>query len=202
MAAPTRAKRTVAIRRRRIAPLRQGDLDGLCGVYAIVNALRWLCPRFSAADAFCLFNTLFEARAQRPVRHPLAFIYRGLTRSALTLLVEAAMAWAATALGIHLEAAWLAPHKKQRDRLDTVWRHLERHLGEGAIAIIGIGKASEHWTVAVEINRSHLVLLDSDGRRRLHRQHCKPRRNGRPHYDLQLQWVLALRQRRDAAFAY
>jgi hypothetical protein len=25
-------------------PLRQGDLDGLCGVYAVLNALQWLVP--------------------------------------------------------------------------------------------------------------------------------------------------------------
>ena len=30
---------------RRIKPYRQGQLDGLCGTYALVNALRLLCPR-------------------------------------------------------------------------------------------------------------------------------------------------------------
>ena len=30
---------------RRLQPYRQGRLDGLCGVYALINALRLLCPR-------------------------------------------------------------------------------------------------------------------------------------------------------------
>jgi hypothetical protein len=27
-----------------LTPLRQGDLDGLCGVYSVLNALQWLLP--------------------------------------------------------------------------------------------------------------------------------------------------------------
>ena len=31
-------------------PLRQGDLDGLCGVYAVLNALQWLVPEAQNAE--------------------------------------------------------------------------------------------------------------------------------------------------------
>jgi hypothetical protein len=31
-------------------PLRQGDLDGLCGVYAVLNALQWLVPEAQNSD--------------------------------------------------------------------------------------------------------------------------------------------------------
>ena len=67
--------------RRRIKPMRQGDLDGLCGVYAIVNAIRWLCPNMSEAQSENLFAALIQARQSRPVLRPLAFIYSGLTVS-------------------------------------------------------------------------------------------------------------------------
>jgi hypothetical protein len=33
-----------------LKPLRQGDLDGLCGVYSILNALQWLLPRARDTD--------------------------------------------------------------------------------------------------------------------------------------------------------
>ncbi|MGP0009991.1 MAG: hypothetical protein ACLPIG_14985, partial [Methylocella sp.] len=33
-----------------LKPLRQGDLDGLCGVYAILNALQWLLPKVRDTD--------------------------------------------------------------------------------------------------------------------------------------------------------
>src|SRR3954470_21433807 len=36
---------------RRLNPYRQGRLDGLCGVYALINALRLLCPRLTKTRA-------------------------------------------------------------------------------------------------------------------------------------------------------
>ena len=38
-------------------PLRQGDLDGLCGVYAVLNALQWLVP---AAQNYYALAKLFN----------------------------------------------------------------------------------------------------------------------------------------------
>ena len=70
--------------RRRIEPLRQGDLDGLCGVYEIVNAVRHPCPAVNEAQAKVLFAALIDVRAKRPMRRPLTFIYRGLTRAGLS----------------------------------------------------------------------------------------------------------------------
>ena len=39
-------------------PYRQGDLDGLCGVYSAVNAVRALCPEVDHDTAGCLFETM------------------------------------------------------------------------------------------------------------------------------------------------
>jgi hypothetical protein len=36
--------------RRQLKPYQQGRLDGLCGVYALINALRLLCPRLDEND--------------------------------------------------------------------------------------------------------------------------------------------------------
>ena len=41
---------------RPIRPYRQGRFDGLCGIYALVNALRLLCPRLdedTCEEVFC-----------------------------------------------------------------------------------------------------------------------------------------------------
>ncbi len=41
---------------RRLRPYRQGRLDGLCGIYALINALRLLCPKLdedTCERAFC-----------------------------------------------------------------------------------------------------------------------------------------------------
>jgi hypothetical protein len=40
-----------------LKPLRQCDLDGLCGVYAILNALQWHLPKARDTDYLTkLFN--------------------------------------------------------------------------------------------------------------------------------------------------
>ena len=180
--------------RRRIRPLQQGDLDGLCGVYAIVNAIRWLCPALSEGQSKKLFGALIDAREQRPMRRPLAFVYRGLTRAGLTRMVDTAIIWAANGPGLYIEAEWLAPPERRRDPLAKVWQRLERQIGPGAVAIVGLGKASDHWTVAVEASPRQLTLLDSDGMSTLRRERCLPRRDGRAHYRLELRWVLVVRR--------
>jgi len=121
---PSRSVRTVRRlpTRRRIKPMRQGDLDGLCGVYAIINAIRWLCPSMSEAQSQKLFVAIMTARQSRPVRHPLTFIYRGLTRAGLTRLVRAATTWGATNLGVEIEATWLAPKDVKRGPIAATWQ--------------------------------------------------------------------------------
>ena len=182
--------------RRRLKPMRQGDLDGLCGVYSIINAIRWLCPALSEQQAQELFNVLIDMREKRPMRRPLAFIYRGLTRAGLSRLASAATGWAAISPGITLEAEWLAPADHRGDRPAAVWRQLERHIGPGTVAIIGLGEQLEHWTVAVAASGRQLTLLDSDGMATVRRDRCVPRLDGGPHYDLQLRYVLVLRRLR------
>jgi hypothetical protein len=45
-----------------LMPLRQGDLDALCGVYAILNALQWLLPKAKDTDYLTnLFDKIIGA---------------------------------------------------------------------------------------------------------------------------------------------
>src|SRR4051812_46413989 len=60
---------------RRLNPYRQGRLDGLCGVYALINALRLLCPRLDEDACERVFYALIRARARQTVS-PLAVISR------------------------------------------------------------------------------------------------------------------------------
>ena len=54
-------------RRRGRQPYRQGDLDGLCGVYSIVNAVRALCPELDQDGAEWLFAHLMQALSKQGV---------------------------------------------------------------------------------------------------------------------------------------
>src|SRR4051794_9746130 len=72
---------------RRIRPYRQGRLDGLCGLYALVNALRLLCPRLDEDACERVFCALVKART-RQTTSPLAVIADGLSRRELLQLFD------------------------------------------------------------------------------------------------------------------
>ena len=55
---------------------RQGDLDGLCGVYSVVNALQAVAPELDAKLSARLFRNLVRCLRGRS-REPLAVIVAG-----------------------------------------------------------------------------------------------------------------------------
>jgi hypothetical protein len=55
---------------RRLKPYRQGRLDGLCGLYTLINALRLLCPKVDEDACERVFCALIRARARQAARTP------------------------------------------------------------------------------------------------------------------------------------
>ena len=75
------------LRKARDEPLMQGDLDGLCGVYAIINAVRHLCPEVGTRDCTRLFNLMLRSlRAHDTGR--LTAATRGLDREQVLMLAN------------------------------------------------------------------------------------------------------------------
>src|SRR4029450_7867902 len=72
---------------RRLRPYRQGHLDGLCGIYALINALRLLCPKLDEDACERVFFALIKART-RQTTSPLAVIADGLSRRELLKLID------------------------------------------------------------------------------------------------------------------
>ena len=180
--------------RRRIRPMRQGSLDGLCGVYAIVNVMRYLAPEIDADRATELFAAMMRARHEQALRRPLAFVYRGLGRRSLIALTGAAIDHVARTAGIEIEAEWLAPAKLKRSSLPTIWRSLSANIGPSCAVIVGLGGRTSHWTCVVDITSRQMRLFDSDGMCVLRRDQCTPRPDGR-HYDIESHYVLFVRRR-------
>src|SRR3954467_14554555 len=89
--------------RRQLTPYRQGRLDGLCGVYALINALRLLCPRLDEDACERVFCALIQARARQTAR-PLTVISGGLSRPELLRLIGVWQRFAAREFGIIVRA--------------------------------------------------------------------------------------------------
>src|SRR5829696_2519367 len=93
--------RSTEMASRRLKPCWQGRLYGLCGVYALINTLRLLCPRLDEDACEQVFRALIRARA-RQAASPLTVIHRGLSRRELIRLIGSWQRLAAREFGITL----------------------------------------------------------------------------------------------------
>ncbi len=154
-----------------LEPLCQGDLDGLCGVYSVVNAVRTLCPE--ASDTCCeqLFRQLMK-RLSKDGRTPAAVVCNGLGTRRLRSLVECASKFATTRLDVQLHARKLRKPKRRNMSTSKLWRILSEELSAGRVAILRLGGRENHWTLAVRITERQIRLLDSSGRQVLQRSRC------------------------------
>src|SRR3954454_20855926 len=105
---------------RRIRPYRQGRLDGLCGLYALINALRLLCPRLDEETCEAVFYALIKART-RQTASPLAVIADGLSRRELLKLIDPCRRFLRKELGIRLTVTRL---KVSEPTLGGLWQGL------------------------------------------------------------------------------
>jgi hypothetical protein len=153
---------------RRIRPYHQGRLDGLCGIYALVNALRLLCPRLDENACEAAFCALIRARARQTVS-PLTVIHGGLSRRELLKLIDPWQRFAARELGIRLTVAQL---KVTEPSLRGIWCSLCEVLDGKSVVIVGLDGIERHWTVAYAATERTLRVADSCGMRMILRAQC------------------------------
>lgn len=143
-------------------PARQGTFDGLCGVYAIINAVDLLEPRTRRShfhsDLFVQLTHGLRAAAL------LASMDYGVTPTELARAAKFALDWLAITYDIHLEVS----EPFLRRRFARV-RPFVRALGEyvdspRSVAVISLRlPGRSHWTVVREVDGYTLRLRDSAG---------------------------------------
>ena len=174
---------------RQLKPYRQGRLDGLCGLYALINALRLLCPRLDEDDCERVFCALIQARAQHAAS-PLTVIHGGLSRRELLRLIGVWQRFAAREFGITVTVSRL---RVPEPSLRGVWRGLCRALDGTSVAIVGLDGIERHWTVAHAATPRTLRVTDSSGLRAIVRSQCTVGRTS-VHYQLRPSEVLVVRR--------
>jgi hypothetical protein len=144
-------------------PFEQGDLDGLCGVYAVINAVRLAAyphRRLPTAECRGLFAALLAELAEEGRLR--GFVTHGLGPRVLARLLRGSGRWLRKQHGLTLEVH--RPFaKRDEPGPEECWRVLTEHLERpGTAAIVG---SDEHWTVIRAVTPKRLLLADSDGRR-------------------------------------
>lgn len=154
---------------RRKRAYRQGDLDALCGVYSIVNALRYV---FHLRDEQCqkLFGKLIKA-LERDCGHLYQPVLHGMDFGQLKRLLVPAGQVRILGRNLKFEARTLRLKRNQRT-LPHLWAALDQELKRSCVAIVWITGATDHWCVVYRVTPKTLWLLDSDGCTYMRRSPC------------------------------
>jgi hypothetical protein len=162
---PARTNRRSAAPGSRRTPYFQGNIDGLCGFYGIINGFQCLFPAtFSEDDAWELMVALCEKLAPK---FP-AVIWRGAGVEDTVSLFEAAKDYAAKTkhLGGTLQVTRPFARRKM-ERMQDFWKEIANFLDEGErrkikrVAFVGIGHPDNHWTVVTRVTPRSVTFFDS-----------------------------------------
>jgi hypothetical protein len=131
----------------------QGSLDGLCGVYAIINSIETLV----ANDIYSpkLFAYLIRKMGSRLP----AILIDGLSTKEIRKLVLAPSVVFCAGYGVMLNYT-VCP---QRISFIEYWQIMQTHIdqhGAGSI-VLGLAGVQDHWTCVRRITNKSLLLLDS-----------------------------------------
>lgn len=173
------APHTSALSKTNLLPLLQGDLDSLCGLYAIVNAVRLLRPELNHRQARLLFDALGETLSEKSVTaHETVSL--GIELPVMHALIASAVSYLDDVLGISLTARSLTSLQGIR-RFNDLWGALASRLDGDCVAILGLSGHHEHWTVAYRVTDRTIRLFDSDLVQVLTRSRCSLHSTRVPH---------------------
>ncbi len=136
---------------------RQGHLDGLCGIYAIVNALAELGHK---GKPELIFETACQALPNS--RWP-SLLWEGTTLHDLKRMIKACR----TELALDTIRVSYPFDKSQPPSNEDYWQELDKLFienPENKCAIIGLGKPTLHWLVAKPARKrapTSLLFIDS-----------------------------------------
>lgn len=146
-----------------IKPLRQGGLDSLCGVYAIVNAVRLaLAPedRLTRDDALALYATLTEELARLGDLHDA--VTDGIEAGLEWPLAKHAVRYLREECQIDVDVRRPFSGRKAMSLAATV-KEIARMARDGTAVILEVREWGCHWTVVRGVTEKSLLLLDSAG---------------------------------------
>ena len=159
---------------RRPYSFQQGDLDGLCGAYSVINAISWGLHSLRVHHGHSrpyrslreherdnLFRALLEAVITSRSRSRI--VVDGLHSLDLVHMLRVASTWLSQERVIRLRYSRPLYHHR-RVRPVRMMRILTTCLARpGTAVILGVESPWKHWTVVTSVASRCLLLLDSGG---------------------------------------
>lgn len=154
---PTVKRRAAARVLPGIEPFVQGELDGLCGIYAVINAYRLLFgDQFGPEHAMRLFKKMAKSA-------PLA-VFEGLGYHELLDLISLANRAVPAKMRLEVRTQlFRKPANGPALKTNIFVNRLREEVNEqNQVAILGLEKAHNHWTLVHRLTPSTIKLTDSD----------------------------------------
>ena len=149
-----------------VRPLKQGDLIGICGVYAIINATKYLFPKdqIDLDDLFAFILTKIDERNNPKL---LTVILNGMSRRTLVTLYNDVLR--EYVFHIKKDLDMVAEKKKlESSQIGTAVQEMKEFLdrsnkdGIRRIIIVGIDGKISHWTCITRITDKKIELFDGE----------------------------------------
>ena len=138
-----------------LKPIRQGDLDGLCGVYSILNALQWLLPKARDTD---YLTKLFDKTIG--TIYTIDNIRNGGEEPDLLKVFQFVKKQVAADFKSDIKLTALANDADTFKRPDQAMQSMFDEKKDG-VFIFGFEGFDSHWTVARGLTVNEVILFDS-----------------------------------------
>jgi hypothetical protein len=190
-------------RRSDIAPYRQGQLDGLCGLYAIINAIRLATRDRTDEFSHGVWRELLLALISEAESVTATAVVHGIGAKPLCELAKAAQRHLASEHGV---AVTVSRSRGPKHSFDGLIAHLAELTKQPATAVVvQLAGDVRHWTVLRGVGKQALELLDSSGMERVKLASCRLKHewahNGSREYILRRRRVLLISARQTKASA-
>lgn len=154
-------------------PYQQGQLDMLCGLYAVINASCMMMKQIrplSPNDCQDIFIELVNMLVMEGLLE--SAITEGTTQQTMSRMLKTADVWLSLHRGVHLSYKKpfhndsTVPTEKMKA---TLVDHLTKQKSSAIICLTGI---IDHWTTIQEVQKKRMILIDSNGRRVINSSTC------------------------------
>ena len=140
-----------------LAPYAQGELDSLCGLYSIINAIRLVLypvAPVSAAKSNKLFETGIEFLRQNDSLDPA--LINGINVRRWKLLAALLAEQAST-------SKWsiVVEGTKRRASSRAIMRCIDNGIANGSAVLLHLGRRHQHYTVIAGVTPQSILLFDS-----------------------------------------
>ena len=142
-------------------PYKQGALDGLCGVYSIVNSAK-IVHELTFDDSQELFKEIVAYLDQ--TKNLSKIITEGLNINVIGEILN-------NVARLNLKREM--PFKGQKKTgLPEFWSSMVNFLSPNRVVLLGLGGVHDHWSVIKDMSDIRINFFDSDGIKFINRKHC------------------------------